>query len=99
MHRLAFLTLSTLLAAAATGAQAKAAHSKWMAGPPGLPAGSTFMVVKGDPSKDGDFVIRAKLPANYTVAPHHHPTDETVRVIGAGTLSYGMGDKDRKSVV
>jgi hypothetical protein len=64
-----------------------------MAGPPGLPAGATFMVVKGDPSKAGDFAIRARLPANYTVAPHSHPTDETVRVRSGGPLSYGMGDK------
>jgi hypothetical protein len=59
----------------------------------GLPAGAKLAVVKGDPSKTGDFVVRAKLPANYTVPPHHHPTDEVVRVMGAGTLSYGMGDK------
>lgn len=73
------------------------AHSKgmkWMDGTAaGLPAGATFAVVKGDPSKAADFVIRAKFPANYTVPPHHHPTDEVVRVLGAGTLAYGMGDK------
>jgi quercetin dioxygenase-like cupin family protein len=50
-------------------------------------------VVKGDPGKTGDFVVRLKLPANYAVPPHHHPTDETVRVLSAGQLSYGMGDK------
>jgi hypothetical protein len=39
------------------------------------------------------------MPANYAVPPHHHPGDETVRVMGAGTLSYGMGDKlDRSNV-
>jgi hypothetical protein len=100
MQRLAVLTLSTLfLAGSASGLQAKTAHMKWMAGPPGLPAGATFAVVKGDPSKAGEFTIRAKLPANYTVAPHSHPTDETVRVLSAGALSYGMGDKLDKSNV
>lgn len=96
MHRLAFLTLSTLLAATATGAQAK--PMKWMDGTAvGLPAGAKLAVAKGDPTKTGDFVVVCKMPANYAVPPHHHPTDETVRVIGAGTLSYGMGDKLDKS--
>jgi hypothetical protein len=99
MQRIACLTLSALLVTAAagtaTGAQAKG--SKWMAGPPGLPAGATFMVVSGNPGKAGPFVIRAKLPANYTVPPHNHPTDEVVRVLSAGSLTYGMGDKIDKA--
>jgi mannose-6-phosphate isomerase-like protein (cupin superfamily) len=93
MHRIMLLTASVLVVTTAGGAQAKTAHLKWMADP-ALPAGAMISVVKGDPSKAGsDFVVRAKLPANYAVPPHHHPTDETVRVIGAGSLSYGMGDK------
>lgn len=90
MQRILFLGVSAMLIASPV-------HAKWMAGPPGLPAGSTFMVVKGDPGKAGDFVIRAKLPANYAVPPHHHPTDEVVRVLNAGTLNYGMGDKADKA--
>ena len=39
------------------------------------------------------FTIRAKLPANYAVPPHHHPTDEKVSVKSGGPLSYGMSDK------
>lgn len=93
MHRLNLLVCTTLLAATASGAEARHAHMKWMAGPPGLPAGSTFTVVKGDPSKAGEFAVRVKMPANYTVAPHHHPTDEIVRVLSGGPLHYGMGDK------
>jgi quercetin dioxygenase-like cupin family protein len=93
MQRTALLICTSLLAATATGAQARTAHMKWMADP-ALPAGAMMSVVKGDPSKAGsDFVVRVKMPANYTVPPHHHPTDETVRVLSAGTLSYGMGDK------
>src|SRR5205085_6574407 len=54
---------------------------------------------KGDPSKAGDFTILIKMPANYAVPPHSYPGDETVRVMGDGTLSYGMGDKlDRSNV-
>jgi len=93
MQRFLLLTASTLLAASATGVQAKSAHMKWMAGPPGLPAGSTFAVVSGDPGKAAMFTIRAKLPANYVVPPHHHATDEKVSVKSGGPLAYGMGDK------
>ena len=94
MRKLLFITLTALLAGSASGIQAKTAHhSKWMAGPPGLPAGSTFMVVSGDPGKAAMFTIRAKLPANYTVPPHHHATDEKVSVKAGGPLAYGMGDK------
>ena len=91
MKRVLLLTLTALFAATATGAQAKGL--KWMAGPPGLPAGSTFIVVKGDPGKAAMFTIRAKLPANYTVPPHHHLTDEKVSVKEGGPMTYGMGDK------
>jgi hypothetical protein len=92
MRRFVLVTLSALLAAGTTGAQAKA--MKWMdASGAGLPAGAKMAVVSGDPSKAGPFVIRAKFPANYTVPPHNHPGDEVVRVVSAGTLAYGMGDK------
>ena len=73
---------------------------KWMdAAGVGLPAGAQVAVVKGDPSKAGDFTVLIKMPANYTVPPHHHPTDEVVRVVSAGQLSYGMGDKLNRSNV
>jgi hypothetical protein len=96
MRKLLILTLSTALAVTtATGAQAKGL--KWMAGPPGLPAGSTFAVVSGDPGKAGMFTIQARFPANYAVPPHSHPTDEVVRVVKGGPVSYGMGDKVDKA--
>lgn len=94
MHRLLIIGLTAFVVT--SPAQSKAV--KWMDGPAvGLPAGAKMTVVKGDPTKAGDFVVRLKFPANYTVPPHHHPTDETVRVMGAGTLAYGMGDKVDKS--
>ena len=101
MKRVLVLGLATaLLAGSAAGIQAKGKAMKWMDGTAvGLPAGAKLAVVKGDPSKAGDFTILVKMPANYTVPPHHHPGDETVRVMGDGTLSYGMGDKlDRSNV-
>ena len=97
MRKLLLISLGATAFIVTSPAYAKAHASKWMAGPPGLPAGSTFMVVKGDPSKEGEFTIRAKLPANYAVAPHHHPTDEKVSVKSGGPLAYGMGDQVDKS--
>ena len=87
------LLLISLTAMLATSAATQAKPLKWMDGPPGLPSGAQFAVVSGDPGKDGMFTIRAKLPANYAVPPHHHPTDEKVSVKSGGPLSYGMGDK------
>jgi redox-sensitive bicupin YhaK (pirin superfamily) len=98
MHRFALLTVTTLLLATTTPALAKS--MKWMdATGAGLPAGAKMAVVSGNPGKTGPFVVRIKMPANYTVPPHHHPTDEVVRVVSGGTLSYGMGDKLDKSNV
>ena len=84
------LLLVALCAGLASGG-ALAKPLKWMDGPPGLPAGAKFAVVSGDPGKAGPFTIQIRMPAHYTVAPHHHPTDEHVTVL-AGRLSLGMGD-------
>jgi len=98
MTRTLLLTVTAAAFAAASPAIAK--PMKWMdAAGAGLPAGAQMAVVKGDPSKAGEFTIRVKMPAGYTVPPHSHPGDEVVRVMGDGTLSYGMGDKlDRANV-
>ena len=63
----------------------------WGPVPPGFPPGAKMAVVSGDPASSGPFVIRAQLPAGYTVAPHWHPTDENVTVL-KGTFLFGMGD-------
>ena len=90
------LILSAAALIAASGAQAKG--MKWMdASGAGLPAGAKMAVLKGDPAKAADFTVQIKMPANYTVPPHHHPTDEVVRVVSAGALTYGMGDKADKA--
>ena len=97
MQRLFRLTAAALIIAAAP---AGAKGMKWMdAAGAGLPAGAKMAVLKGDPGKAGEFTVRIKMPANYTVPPHHHPTDEVVRVVSSGALSYGMGDKLDKSNV
>src|SRR4051812_22088416 len=65
---------------------------KWGEAPPFLPRGAQFAVVHGNPAEKGMFAIRAKMPANYKIPPHWHPTDEHVVVL-SGALYMGMGDK------
>jgi ketosteroid isomerase-like protein len=71
---------------------APAATLTWGDPPASLPKGAKLAVVSGDPSATGPFVLRAQLPAGYTVPAHWHPTDEHVTVL-SGTLAIGMGDK------
>ena len=68
------------------------AQLKWGEGPPSLPKGGETAVLSGDPSKPGEYTLRAKLPAGYKIAPHWHPTAEHVTVL-SGTVAFGMGDK------
>ena len=92
MKRLMLLALPLLLAGSAAGGKSSPAALKWMDGPPALPAGVQLAVVKGDPGKKGPFVIHLKMPANYAVPAHWHPTDEQVTLV-SGKLAYGMSDK------
>ena len=64
---------------------------KWGPAPTVLPPGAEAAVLFGDPSKDGLFVLRLKLPEGYRVPPHTHPVDEVITVI-SGTFSMGMGE-------
>ena len=96
MHRILFLAA----AAAFVASPGQTKGLQWMdATGVGLPAGGKVAVVKGDPSNAAPFAVRIKMPAGYTVPPHKHPGDEVVRVVSAGTLSYGMGDKLNKTNV
>ena len=69
-----------------------AAEIKWVDGPPSLPKGALVALLEGDPTKEGPFVIRVKLPDGYRVPPHTHPKTERLTVI-SGTFYIGMGDK------
>ena len=104
MKRLMLLTLSAVLvaspavakhhkaAAKPAAAAAAPAELKWGPAPPALPGGAQIAVVKGDPMKKGPFTIHLKMPANYAVPPHWHPTDEKVTLV-SGKLVYGMSDQ------
>jgi quercetin dioxygenase-like cupin family protein len=65
---------------------------KWGPVPPNFPAGAQLAVISGDPSKEGLYVIRLKMPAGYKVAAHNHPQYEGVTVL-TGEFHVGMGDK------
>ena len=95
-----FITLGLLLAiVGASGALAddmkmpvNASQLDWAPAPNFVPDGAQIAVLSGDPSKDGLYVVRLKLPAGYKVPAHNHPTTEMVTVI-SGDFNLGMGDK------
>jgi hypothetical protein len=64
---------------------------KWVDGPKSIPPGAKLAVLEGDPTREGPFVMRLKLPAGYKVAVHTHPKIERVTIV-AGTLNIVMGD-------
>jgi len=64
---------------------------KWVA-PAAYAKGAQFAVLKGDPSKEGFYVVRLKVPAGFRIPPHTHPNDENVTVL-SGTFHIGTGDK------
>ena len=68
------------------------ADMKWVDGPASLPKGAKTVVLEGDPTKAGEFVLRVKLPDGMRIMPHTHPKDERVTVL-SGTLYMGMGEK------
>ena len=65
---------------------------KWVDAPPSLPPGAKVVVLEGDPTTEGPFVMRAKMPDGYRIMPHTHPKDERVTVL-SGTLYMGLGEK------
>jgi quercetin dioxygenase-like cupin family protein len=68
------------------------AQIKWADGPPSLPPGAKFAILEGDPSKEGFFTMRVRVPDGYRIPPHTHPKVEHVTVI-SGTFNLGMGEK------
>jgi quercetin dioxygenase-like cupin family protein len=64
---------------------------EWAPGPASIPPGAEAAVLYGDPSKEGLFALRLKLPIGYHIPPHMHPKPEVVTVI-SGTFRLGMGE-------
>ena len=67
-------------------------EANWGPAPPMLPPGAQIAVLAGDPTKPAAYAVRLKLPANYAIPAHSHPTDENV-VVTSGEVTWGMGDK------
>src|SRR5262249_34856506 len=61
-------------------------------GPASLPSGAEIAVLEGDPTKEGPFTMRIKLPDGYRIPPHTHPKTERLTVI-SGAFRLGMGDR------
>ncbi|HEX3500247.1 MAG TPA: cupin domain-containing protein, partial [Stellaceae bacterium] len=99
--RTGIIALSLLLAGWAPAfAQSRTAASAgqqfaWQAGPPILPKGAQMTVISGDPAKEGPYAIRLKLPNNYVIPPHQHPTRAEITVL-YGAYYLGIGDKLNK---
>ena len=99
MKRVSLLLL-ILLAAVTLAAQKSAEHVKayapdavqWGAAPDVLPQGAQLAVLEGDPTKQGAYTMRLKMPDGYKIPPHHHLRREHVTVV-SGTLKVGMGDQ------
>jgi quercetin dioxygenase-like cupin family protein len=96
--RLKILSLALLLTTANVAlaedmaAPIEASKIKWSAAPNSLPAGAQWFVLSGDPSKNGAYAVRLRLPAGYQIPAHSHPTTEAVTVL-SGKVLIGMGDK------
>ena len=69
---------------------------KWGAAPASNPKGAQAAAVYGDPSKEGLFALRLKIPAGYHIPPHTHPKPEVVTIL-SGSLRLGEGGTADKS--
>jgi quercetin dioxygenase-like cupin family protein len=87
--RFAIAALAVLVLPAAARAQAPALT--WGPAPAVFAPGARMAVLQGDPGGTGLFTVRLEMPDGYRIAPHFHPTDESVTVI-SGTFLIGMGD-------
>ena len=72
-------------------ATASADQLKWSQ-PAAYGAGAQLAVVKGDPTKEGMYVVRLKVPEGFKIGPHTHPNDENVTVL-SGSFNIGTGEK------
>lgn len=62
---------------------------KWTV-PAAYAEGAQFAVIHGDPTREGLYVVRLKVPAGFRIAPHTHPNDENVTVL-SGSFNIGTG--------
>src|ERR1051326_5260161 len=66
------------------------AKIEWKDGPASLPPGAKIDVLEADPTKEGMFVMRVRVPNGYHIPAHTHPKPERVTII-QGTFKLAMG--------
>ncbi len=64
---------------------------EWQNGPGSFQEGSQFAVLEGDPSVEGVFTMRIRMPDGFVISPHFHPQPERLTVL-EGTFLLGSGD-------
>jgi quercetin dioxygenase-like cupin family protein len=100
MRRFSFLIAAASIGLGSTLALAEETASHWNLQVPAqlewraadsLPPGAQVAVLEGDPSKEGFFTMRIKMPDGYRVPAHWHPKQERITVL-SGILNLGSGD-------
>jgi quercetin dioxygenase-like cupin family protein len=59
---------------------------------PAFPPSVRLAVVVGQPSQDGPYTIRVKVPVDVKLMPHRHPEDRIYTVI-SGIFYIGLGEQ------
>jgi len=70
------------------------AEIQWKDGPASLPRGAKIAILEGDPTKEGMFLMRVRVPDGFHIPAHTHPKPERVTVI-QGTFKLAMGDNPK----
>ncbi|MEO8006820.1 MAG: cupin domain-containing protein [Betaproteobacteria bacterium] len=85
----ALLLQSTLVSAQDRAGPVDLAALQWTT----LPNGAKVAVFMGNPKEPGPYGSRARLPANWRVAPHTHPEDGRVTTVVSGVFYWAIGEK------
>ncbi len=59
---------------------------------PGMPVGAKIAIIDGNPYGQDAFVVRVKLPPNYSMPIHNHPVDQYYTIL-SGTYYLGIGNE------
>jgi quercetin dioxygenase-like cupin family protein len=57
-----------------------------------FPASARLAVLVGEPTKEGPYLVRVKMPAGVKLMPHKHPEDRIYTVI-SGIFYIGLGER------
>jgi anti-sigma factor ChrR (cupin superfamily) len=60
----------------------------------GFTPGAQIAVLEGDPTKEGMFVMRIRVPNGYHIPAHTHPKRERVTII-QGIFKLAMGENPK----